>query len=110
LGYAAAWSAMRSFSTKRHNHFGTGPPTGSSDFFMEMLTASAASRATNFAETRSSAAALSGPGGLKMPTERSIVTREGLFELLWKSPLRDVAREFHLAPALGLIILAEAGR
>ena len=34
-----------------------------------------------------------------MPIERSIVTREELFDLVWKSPLRDVARQFHLAPA-----------
>ena len=32
-----------------------------------------------------------------MPTERSIVTREVLYELLWKSPLRDVARRLHIA-------------
>ena len=35
----------------------------------------------------------------KMPTERSIVTREVLYELLWKSPLRDVARRLHIAPS-----------
>jgi len=34
-----------------------------------------------------------------MPAERSIVTRERLFDLLWRSPLRDVARQLHLAPA-----------
>lgn len=33
-----------------------------------------------------------------MPTERAIVTREGLHELLWTSPLRDVARQLHVAP------------
>jgi AraC-like DNA-binding protein len=35
-----------------------------------------------------------------MLTERSIVTREELFEPPWKSSLRDVARRLHLAPAL----------
>jgi hypothetical protein len=34
----------------------------------------------------------------KMPTERTIVTREELFDLLWRSPLRDVARRLRLAP------------
>jgi hypothetical protein len=34
-----------------------------------------------------------------MPTELTIVTREELFELLWKSLLLDVARQIHLAPA-----------
>jgi hypothetical protein len=37
--------------------------------------------------------------GSKMPSERSIVTREELFDLFWRSPLRDVARQLHLAPA-----------
>ncbi len=45
-----------------------------------------------------------------MHTHRSIVAREELFDLLWKSPLRDVARQLDLAQASLMRTRATDGR